>query len=660
MKEINRMKELISTLTKGSDEYYNGKKCSMADEEWDYLFDELKELESKTGIIYSESPTQNAGYPIKKDIPKIKHSTPLLSLDKEKTIEELIKWLGDKEGILMRKLDGGTQCVNYNKDYLTYLATRGSSHTNEGQDITHNARSIKNIPNKIKNIDNIQVVGEGIMYKSKFEEINSKLPEDKKYENGRNLANATSSMQDSKIVADREIQFIAFGTLECDIFKTKEEQLRFLKLKGFKIVDYVKVTKQNLREEVEKMTKDRFDLPYDIDGLVLAFNDLEYGNSLGRTERFFKNAIAYKFKDDEHETVLRNIKVDVGKSGQISYVGEVDTVNIDGSKISQVTLNNYDYIRNFQIGIGDSILIIKSNQVIPKMVENLSRSGTYKKIEYCPVCGSKLVHKGVHQYCINYNCERQIVRRLAHWCSRDAMSIEGMSEETIKAMRQIKNAEGISILNTAADIYVISRNKDALMKLDRFGKRKVDKLCSAIEKSKTMPLSSIIYGLSIPQVGRKASKTLAENFKDIKELSKYHNTKGSQIGLGIHIRRLIGESAGNSFMNNFYNDKIISAIDVLCSYGLTMMQSPEDKINLQAADNEFKGKKVYATGTFKNYKKKDIEAKLESLGAIFANGYAKSLDYLLVGGLKGSSKVDKAEKDGVKIITEEEFENLTK
>lgn len=644
---MERILQLITKLNKASNEYYNGLKCSMTDREWDADFDELKQLEQETGIVYANSPTQNAGYIVMDGLKKIKHSTPLLSLDKTKSVADLKSFLGNREGVLSFKMDGGTQIADYDKT-LNYLATRGSSSTNEGQDITHNANSIIGIPKELDLKDHIQVVGEGIMYKSKLEEINSNLLEDDKYANTRNLANATSSMLDSKIVAERDIRFVAFNTLELDgFFETKMEELEYLKYKGFDVVPHVLVTKDNLEAEVERMTQLRETLDYDIDGLVLAHNDLVYGLSLGKTSHHFKNAIAYKFKDEEVETTLTNVTVDIGKSGQVSYVGEFETVELCGTQVSKASLSNYSLISQLQLGIGDTILVRKANEIIPQITDNLTRSGTFEKVTKCPYCNTELVHEGVHQFCPNFGCDRQVLGRLVHFCSRDAMDIRGMSEETIKAIREIKiglKDRPNLILNSFEDFYELQNFKDDLYKLDRFGKKKVDNLLEAIGNSKTRPLENVIYALSIPQVGRTASKKIAEKYSTIDNLLENWNSRD--------IRNLVGDSVGTSLGYYLIKDNFLNMIDTLLSLGLTMTQPQQAKTS-----NSLDGKTFVVTGEVNHFKnRKELEAKITSLGGKIGSGVSKTTSFLINNDtMSNSSKNVKAKELGIPIISEEEF-----
>jgi len=653
---IDEIKELVEKLNKASDEYYNNKSQSMTDSEWDKDFDKLNLLENKSGIKYSNSPTQNAGYVVADYLDKIKHSTPLLSLGKTKSIDDLLKFLGNREGCLMFKLDGGTQVIDYKGIDLNYLATRGSSSTNEGQDITHNSSAIIGIPKKLM-IENIQVIGEGIMYKSKLEEINLKLDDGNKYANARNLANATSSMLDSKRASEREVRFVAFSTLGREIFKTKMNELEHLKSEGFTVVEHVLVNKSNLREEVERMTQLREFLDYDIDGLVLAHNDLEYGLSLGKTSHHFKNAIAYKFGDEEVETILTNIITDVGKSGQISYVGEFETVELCGTQVSKASLSNYSLISQLQLGIGDSIMVRKANEIIPQITDNLTRSETYKKILRCPVCDSELTHKGVHQFCNNFGCDKQILGRLVHFCSRDAMDIRGMSEETIKAIMTIKfNEDGIlggrPVIYTPSDIYELPKNKEVLYELDRFGKKKVDNICKAIENSKTRPMNNVLYAMSIPQVGRTASKKIAEKYLSMDNLLDSINRH--------ELIKLVGDSVGNSFIKYITNLNFTNELRMLQRHGLTMTQE-ENKIVINS-DSQINDKTFVVTGSVSHFKnRKELQLKIEELGGKISSGVSKNTDFLLNNDTTSTSgKNKKAKELNIQIISEDDFLEMIK
>lgn len=650
MDKLERIKELIFTLNTASKSYYNDNKEIMTNKEYDDLFDELKQLETKTGIIYNNSPTQNVGYEVQSKLEKVKHSSKMLSLDKTKDIDRLSKWLGDKQGILSWKLDGLTVVLTYENGELKRAVTRGNGEI--GEDVTHNIKTCANVPLKIQKRNRLVIRGEAILSYSDFYRINSELSSEEKYKNPRNLCSGTVRQLNSEVCANREVRFVAFELLEGSKFSRVEDNLDLLKYNGFEVVDYAIVNNHlNFNHVINAYTETAKYYDYPVDGLVLTYNNIDYGKSLGLTSHHPKHSLVLKWADESQTTTLRDVLVDVGKNGQISYTGVFDPVDIEGTTVTKATLHNYDYIKELELGIGDTVEVIKANMIIPQIIKNHTCSNTYEKVLACPVCGSELEHKGVHQFCTNYNCDKQVIARLVHWCSRDAMNIEGMSEETIKTIRKIRRNDGISALESVADIYAIPKNKDVLLTLDRFGQRKVDKLCNAIEKSKTMPLSNVIYGLVIPQVGRKASKLLAEKYKDIREFIKYHNTKGSKIGLRLDIQKLVGESVGNSFINNFYDDKIIVAVELLNSYGLTMTQSQEEKLNT------LQDKIFVVTGSINHFKnRKELQSKIESLGGKVSGSVSKNTNYLINNDKESnSSKNKKAKELGVTIINEEEF-----
>lgn len=646
MKKIERMKELIKILNKAKFEYYQNNNEIISNYEYDKLFDELKSLEIETEVILNNSPTQKVGYTVMSKLSKIEHINPLLSLDKTKSVRDLYKFMSSYKCLLMYKLDGLTIEITYENGIITQAQTRGDGEI--GELITHNIKTFKNIPKKINYKGRLRVVGEGVIDYMTFEQVCK--DEDFSFANPRVLASGTARQLDSKVCANRNIEFYAFGVNEgFEDIESKHQTFLELKKLGFEICKYYCVipTDENLQEILNFVSDSEKILP--IDGMVMTYDSKTYSKLLGATSHHPKHSIAFKWKDEHAKTILRDIKIDIGKSGQVSYVGIFDPVELDGTTVEKATLHNYDRIENLELGINDEIHVIKANMIIPQITNNLTKSGTYKKAEKCPICNSKLVHKGVHQFCDNYNCERQIVGRLVHWCSRKAMNIEGMSEETIKAIRKIKKENGVSVLNTVANIYSLPLNKDVLIELDGFGKRKVEKICKAIEKSKTMPLNNVIYGLSIPQVGKKASKILAEHYKDIREFLKYYKNS-----MGLHhsqIKTLIGESVGDSFMNNFYNDKIISIIELLDYYGLSMIQPHEEK------SNKLEGKVFVVTGSVHIHQnRKEIQNKIESLGGKVSGNVSKNTSFLVNNDFNSnSSKNTKAKELNVPIITEEDF-----
>lgn len=667
MNNLDRINYLIEIMNYNSNIYYNNlPEQNVTDQVWDEWFDELKDLEKLTGIIMSNSPTQNAGYEVIKGLPKIKHSTPLLSLDKTKEVDNLLEFLGDREGVLMLKLDGGTEVVDYQHGEFNYLATRGSSSTNEGQDISHNARGIIGVPSRLGGDHHIQVVGEGIMYKSKLEEINKVLKSlgEKEYSNVRNLANASASMSDSQKVAEREVRFITFSTLEDNCFngfKTKIDELEFLEDQGFETVYHVLVTKDNLKDEIEKMTLMRERLDYDIDGLVLAHNDMDYGRSLGQTGHHFKNAKAFKWEDDRVETTVTKIIEDVGKSAQISFKAEFDTVAVEGSDISYATLHNPSIINGLGIGVGARVTVYKANMVIPAIDEVIiPPKEVYQFSGKCPVCGSEAVHRKnadgsdtVDVYCsLGDSCPRVSLRKIVHWCSTEAMNIEGVSEETLKTISSIKNQytfEGgtftDSILKDVTDLYNLYNYREEMLNLPKFAKTKVDKILNSIEDSKNMPLNRALYGLSMDGIGRTASKKVAKAYRTITSLIDDSSYSG--------LRSLLGDSVGDKLFNQISDRHMIHVIETLKKSGVKFEQ-PEEKAD---TNSSIVGLKFCITGSLEKFEnRKELEAKIESLGGVKQSGVSGSTNYLINNDIQSKSgKNDKANKLNIPIITEDQF-----
>ena len=350
--------------------------------------------------------------------------------------------------------------------------------------------------------------------------------------------------------------------------------------------------------------------------MVMTYDSISYSNQCGMTSHHPKHSKAFKWGDEEQVTTLRDIQVDVGKSGQISYTAMFDPVELEGTTVERASLHNYEYIRVLELGIGDQITIIKANQIIPQVINSLTKSNTYKKATHCPICGGKLINKdnGVHQFCTNYHCDRQVVGRLVHWCSRDAMDIKGMSEETIKAIRTVKTSTGGSILQNISDLYYLKECKHSLLQLERFGKKKVDKMLDEIELSKNKPLANVIYGLAIPQVGHKASKTLAENFESMEALIKRDCTIR-------YIQDLVGNSVTESLYTNFYsNEDLTNVIDLLFKHKLTMLQ-PISTIGNSLEDNTF----VVTGKVYQFSNRKELESKIEELGGKVSKSVSKTL-----------------------------------
>lgn len=624
----------------------------MENREYNLLFDELVELENSTGIILSNSPTQRAGYKVVSDLPKVKHEIPLLSLAKKKKIDDLKVWLGNKEGILMLKIDGGTGKVEYKNNIFNQLSTRGDSETNIGEDISHNVYSIKGIPLKIDDDSNIQITGENYMTFSAFNETNSKiLIEKDKYKHPRNLANGTVGISDSKICKERNIEFCAFNIIKGNKFKTKIEQFNWLTSQGFNVVKYWIVSKNNLQETIENIIDDIPKLEFPIDGLVLTYNDIEYAESLGNTNHHYNGSMSFKFEDDWYDTTYDYTEWNTSRQGKIVPKGIFKSIKMDGADHDKATLHNLDRFRAMKLGHGDHIQTSKRNKIIPAIENNITRSNTETIPTKCPTCGGdieeRLVVNTHDLYCLNTDCDAKLLKKLKHFVSKQCFNISDIGEATIETFIDK------GFIETYIDIFKLSRFKKEILSLDGFAEKSYIKMLEAIEKSKNIEMSSLITSIGIKNVGFGTSKRIAKYFDN--NINKFLNAIKSP--MSFKNVEDCGEITSLNIYKYFKNEDNLNLFKELLSIVNIKQEVKKEIVNL---DSPFAGKKIYGTGSFANYKKEDLKILIESLGAEFASGYAKSLDYLIVGSLKGSSKEDKAKKDGVSVLTEDEFINMLK
>lgn len=638
---MEEMKNLIEKLNKASSIYYNTDlKPIMTDKEWDDLYDKLKQLEKKYGVVFANSPTQNIGYEVKSNLEKVNHKYPLKSLNKTKDINELNNFLHHKEGIMMLKLDGLTIDVIFENGILMEGSTRGNG--NIGENITHNVKTFTNLPTKINYKGRVEVVGEAIILYDIFNNINK----DKRYKNPRNLVAGSVRQLDNKICKQRKVKLITYNVLGID-FKTKLEELQWLKNQGFEVVDYICI--DDLEKNIDKLKNIAFKKGIPIDGLVITFNDKQYGNSLGNTAHHPNHSLAFKFYEDVEETVLRDVKWQVGRTGIITPVASFDTVELAGTDVSKASIHNLKIIKELKLGLGDTITVFKANEIIPQIKENITQSDNLEIPTQCPVCGHdtkiKISDKAEFLYCNNENCKAKLIQKIKHYCSREAMNINGLSEKTIEKFIQK------GFLNEIADIYKLQDKKE-IMKLDGFGRKSFYNLIESIENSKKCKLENFIFALGIPNIGKTTAQSLVQFIPEdnsyvkinaIRSLTKYDLLKMKDCG----------EVLANSIIDWFNNKENIDIVKNILQY----IEFIEDvkKDNKIIKDNLLKNKKVYPTGKFE-LKKNDLKVKLKELGAIVESGYKKSLDYLITANdTSKSSKVDKAKKDNIKIMTESEL-----
>ena len=649
MDKIKRLKELIEILNNASNAYYNSTP-NMTDYEWDKLYDELKALEKETKITYPDSPTQNVGYKVLDEIKEVKHNHLMLSLDKCHTEQELIDFAKDKNCILSVKADGLTTSLHYIDGQLIGAETRGNGVS--GSDVLENVLNIKNVPHTIPYKDELIIDGETIIDWNTFNKINENLPAGQdKYKHPRNLVSGTITMIDTNIAASRNMRFIAWRVIKGLNEKSVLLGLKEAEKLGFEIIPmWTYTNKSTDKENLSAMLSDlqdkanELDIPYD--GAVMAYDDIEYGNSLGRTDKFFRHSISYKYEDELFETTLEDIEWNTSKTGLINPIAKFKETVIDGASVTRATLHNISYIENLQLGIGDKIRIYKANKIIPKVHDNLTRSNTWKLPNKCPNCGGNVeVHnengsKTLH--CINDNCPAKLLGKLSHFCSKNAINIEGMSEATLQFLI------GKGWVKSFQDIYKLDYYRQNWKEYDGFGDKSVDKLLDAIEDSRNTTLDRFIYSLSIPQIGRSASKDIAKFFNNIYEEFKMYGTT-------INYTQIdgFGESMNNS-LHKWLNENHITMEELAKEFTFKNEKNNSSSVDLLS-------NMVFTiTGSLLFFRNRsDIQNTIEKYGGKFSETINKRTTMLINNDINSkSSKNIKAKTMGIKIITEKEFINM--
>ena len=648
MDKIKRLKELIEILNNASNVYYNSTPI-MTDYEWDKLYDELKTLEKETKITYPDSPTQNVGYKVLDEIKEVKHNHLMLSLDKCHTEQELIDFARDKNCILSVKADGLTTSLHYIDGQLIGAETRGNGVS--GSDVLENVLNIKNVPHTIPYKDELIIDGETIIDWNTFNKINENLPAGQdKYKHPRNLVSGTITMLDTNIAASRNMRFIAWRVIKGLNEKSVLLGLKEAEKLGFEIIPmWTYTNKSTDKENLSAMLSDlqdkanELDIPYD--GAVMAYDDIEYGNSLGRTDKFFRHSISYKYEDELFETTLEDIEWNTSKTGLINPIAKFKETVIDGASVTRATLHNISYIENLQLGIGDKIRIYKANKIIPKVHDNLTRSNTWKLPNKCPNCGGNVeVHnengsKTLH--CINDNCPAKLLGKLVHFCSKNAINIEGMSEATLQFLI------GKGWVKSFQDIYKLDYYRQNWKEYDGFGDKSVDKLLDAIEDSRNTTLDRFIYSLSIPQIGRSASKDIAKFFNNNYEEFKMYGTT-------INYTQIdgFGESMNNSL------HKWLSENHIMMEELTKEFTFKKEKNNSSSVD--LSGKTFVITGSLTHYKNRDeLVSIIESMGGKVSGSVSAKTSYLINNDTQSSSSKNmKAKQLNIPIISEEDFINM--
>ncbi|MDK0919705.1 NAD-dependent DNA ligase LigA [Clostridium perfringens] len=655
------IEELVEELNKYAYEYYVLGNSSVTDKDYDKKYYELVDLEKETGYKLPYSPTQRVGDVILPEFKKYTHKARLWSLDKAQTLEEIREWhnrnvkfleeynrTSDEElpplkYILTKKFDGLTINLSYDENgVLVTGATRGTGAI--GEDVTAQVKTIKSIPLKIDCHDFLEIHGEAIMTTEAFEKYNSEAETPLK-----NLRNgAAGALRNLNVAETAKRNLSAFfydvGYKEGAPFKTYMEMLNFIKTKGFPMDDYIRecTTLDEIQKEIDYIRDIRFDLNYDIDGLVIAIDDIRTRELLGYTVKLPKWAIAYKFEAQEATTKLLDVEWNVGRSGRVSPTAILDPVELAGVTVKRATLNNMDDIARKGVRLGAEVFVRRSNDVIPEIMgvvpESLEGTKEIEEPKVCPACGAHLVHEGVHIYCENtLGCKPQMVKTIVHFAGREAMNIAGFSEKTAEQLFEKLDIRDIS------DLYKLEYEK--LLDLDKFGPKKAQNLLDAIEKSKDCTLEAFLYSLGIPNVGVKTAKDLVKRFESLENLEKATFEELVSV-------QDVGDIVARSIIEFFKEERTLKVINELLSLGVNPHYEKKEVL-----ESPFMGKTVVVTGTLENYSRTSIKEKLESLGAKVSGSVSKKTDFVIAGEAAGS-KYDKAKSLGVTILSEEEFENM--
>ena len=647
-KAIIRMKELVEILREASKAYYAEDREIMSNYEYDKLYDELMGLEEETGMVLAGSPTITVGYEAVDELPKEAHESPMLSLGKTKDREELREWLKDKEGLLSWKLDGLTIVLTYKNGELLKAVTRGNGEI--GEVITNNARVFKNIPLRIQYQGELILRGEAVITYSDFEEINSQIEDvDSKYKNPRNLCSGSVRQLNNEITAARNVRFYAFSMVKAegiDFENSREKQFQFMKQQGFDVVDYAKVDASTIVEVIAEYEKKIEDYNIPSDGLVLTYDDIEYGRSLGRTAKFPRDAIAFKWADEIRETILKEIEWSPSRTGLINPVAIFEPVELEGTTVSRASVHNVSILRALKLGIGDTITVYKANMIIPQIAENLTGSDTVEIPCTCPVCGGNTQIQAVNEvqslYCMNPDCDAKKLKSFVLFVSRDAMNIDGMSEATLEKFL----AKGF--IHEYQDMFHLDKYCDEIIQMEGFGEKSYQKLITSIEQARKVTLPKLIFSLGIANIGLANAKVICRYFKnDIDAMRHADVEELSQIDG-------IGEVIARAFVDYFAKEENSIRFDHL----LTEVEIEQEVID--EAGQTLEGKVFVVTGSMEHFSSRnELKDIIEKKGGKVTGSVTSKTDCLINNdSASNSSKNKKAKELQIPIVTEEEFMKL--
>ena len=659
MDKRKRIEELVELLNQAGKAYYEAGQEIISNLEYDKAYDELVRLEEETGIVLSASPTQNVGYSVATALPKEEHASPMLSLDKTKSVETLQSFLGEQKGILSWKLDGLTVVMTYEKGELVKAVTRGNGRI--GEIVTENAKRFRNLPLRIPFKGRLVLRGEALIRYSDFAKINEEIPEEgAKYKNPRNLCSGSVRQLDPKITWERRVYFFPFTLVSVeegedrssreggglpDFHNSHEAEFEFLEQQGFQVVGRRTVNKEELPGAVSDFSEQVKKNDFPSDGLVLLMDDISYGKSLGTTAKFPRNALAFKWEDEEEKTILREVEWSPSRTGLINPVAIFDPVELEGTVVSRASLHNISYLEDLKLGIGDEITVYKANMIIPQIGENLTKSGQLPIPEHCPACHeeTKIVQdkEAKMLYCENPHCPAKRIKQFALFVSRDALNIEGLSEMTLEKFI------GKGFIQEFPDLFSLKEHKEEIIAMEGFGQKSYDKLIENAEKARQTSLARLLYGLGIGGIGASNARVLSEAFHDDAEalsraeLSEVVSIKG------------IGPILGESIVRYFKEEENCRLFRKLLSI---LHLHKEEK----AENAALSGKVFVITGSLVHFQnRKELEEEIRKAGASTASSVSKNTSYLINNDKNStSSKNKKAQDLGIPILSEEDFLRL--
>ena len=644
---IKKMKELGEKLREASRAYYQEDREIMSNVEYDALYDTLSALEKETGIVLADSPTVNVGYEAVEQLPKEEHESPMLSLDKTKEREALREFMGEHPTLLSWKLDGLTIVLTYEKGELIKAVTRGNGIV--GEVITNNARVFKNIPLKISFKGRLVLRGEAIITYSDFEKINETIGDaDAKYKNPRNLCSGSVRQLNNEITAKRNVRFYAFSLVSAegvDFRNSREVQFRWLNKQGFEVVEYRKVTAETLDEAMDYFAEAVTTNDFPSDGLVALYDDIAYGESLGTTAKFPRNAMAFKWADEMRDTRLLEIEWSPSRTGLINPVAIFEPVELEGTTVSRASVHNISIMKELKLGIGDTIRVYKANMIIPQIAENLTGSGNAPIPHNCPACGQETIVKKENDveclFCVNPGCPAKKIKSFGLFTSRDAMNIDGLSEATLEKFI----ARGF--IHDFGDIFEISRYKDEIVEMEGFGQKSYDNLMESLERAKETTLPRVIYSLGIANIGLANAKVICRHFdNDLDRIRHASLEEVSDIDT-------IGPVIAGNLVAYFKDEDNNRRLDHLMSFLHIQEDSPKQ-------EQIFEGMNFVITGSLVHFgNRSEAKELIESLGGKVTGSVTKKTNYLINNDIQSnSSKNKKARELGIPILSEEDFQKL--